>query len=561
MSEDNEEGGGGILDVAGNKVKIVLAICTAAVTLVVGVVKLHKELKGEKPEPKPANAIIVVNGSTAGSNGVVVVTVPAPQHDSATEAHDTTPANPGVNTIGVPQREGSGDARAAMNPAIGDSGKPSELEGKIIAATTSVARPEFGAGPPGNSASASPPLREPRLVRNEISIPRFESTEEVDYLVSDAKGEGTTRKIAISMALTEAVSKRLGSQVSDKAVLALKSISIDENGHTFDRADQEIRSRYESATAGLIKWWDIKAEETDGNTFKVEVIAVLASIKTKDLQQSTRKTLAVLPFQVDADVTLADRMIPGGLVGKQFRESVVTYLVNSRKFAVLDQTFIKEVDRLAGEQPTVDPIQRAIAVARQLGAQYAVIGIVNGFEIGRRHVANLDVPMVDGLASLRIIRVDNRQTVLASAFTLADLPNIDLGGAHPENSIADGLGRAMADRALETIYPFKVAALNGPDEVILNRGGDDLSVGQCFDVCNPGEEIKDPSTGESLGFAERSVASVKITRVSPKIACAKVISKNEEILVGAVCRKPQQSKQDSANQKGSAKTELDNLFK
>ncbi|MEI7940336.1 MAG: hypothetical protein WCK27_26945, partial [Verrucomicrobiota bacterium] len=199
-----------------------------------------------------------------------------------------------------------------------------------------------------HAGSATPP-HEPRVVRNQISIPRFESTEEVEYLVSEAKGEGTTRQIALSMALTEAISKRLGSQVSDQAVLALKSIAVDENGHTSERVDQEIRSRYESATGGLIKWWDIKVEEDAGNTFKVEVVAVLAKISTQASQHSTRKTLAVLPFKVDGDAALKGRTVPAAVIGKQLRESALTYLVNSRKFAVLDQTFDKELDKLAGE--------------------------------------------------------------------------------------------------------------------------------------------------------------------------------------------------------------------
>ena len=406
--------------------------------------------------------------------------------------------------------------------------------------------------------SATPP-HEPRVVRNEISIPRFESTEEVEYLVSEAKGEGTTRHIALCMALTEAISKRLGSQISDQAVLALKSITVDENGHTSDRVDQEIRSRYETATGGLIKWWDIKVEEEDRNTFKVEVVAVLAKITIQASRHSTRKTLAVLPFKVDGDAALKGRNVPADVIGKQLRESALTYLVNSRKFAVLDQTFDKELDKLAGEQPATDPIQRAIAAARNLGAQYAVVGIVSGFEMGQRNVGNLDVPIVNGHANLRIIQVDNRQTVLASTFKLGDLPNLDLGGSHPENSIADSLGRAMADRALETIYPFKVTALNSPDEVILNRGGDDLSAGQRFDLCNPGEELKDPSTGESLGVAERKVATVEITRVLPKVSYAKVISKTEDIMVEAICRKPQQPKAE--NKPAAIRNEIDNLFK
>ncbi|MEI8042721.1 MAG: hypothetical protein WCL11_15020 [Verrucomicrobiota bacterium] len=413
----------------------------------------------------------------------------------------------------------------------------------------------------GEAQQANTQPREPRVIRNEITVPRFENTEQVEFIESDGRGEGTSRQFALSMALSEAISKRLGSQISDKAVLALKSVSVEENGQSFDRVDQEIRSRYESATGGLIKWWDVKSEEQNGETVKVEVVVVVAKIKPRTIEHATRKSLAVVPFRCPGEVRVLDKSISGEVLGKQFREAVLTYIVQSRKFAVVDKSFDEELGRLAGENPNADPVQQAIDAARKLGAQYAVIALVDGLSVERRRVGTLDVPSAGGMVSLRIIEVASRQTVLASAFPVAEMSGLDLGGSHPENSIADVMGRAMAERTLETIYPFKVAALNGSDEVILNRGGDDLSVGQRFDLCNPGEEMKDPSTGESLGVAERKVATVEVTRVLPKVSHAKVISKTEDIMVEAICRKPQQPRAEGKDKPANIRNEIDNLFK
>ena len=403
--------------------------------------------------------------------------------------------------------------------------------------------------------------REPTTVTNNVQVPHFEDTDFVDYLLSEATGEGTDRRTALRTAITEAVSKRVGSRISDKAVLALQSLDTEQNGKTVDRIDQSLQSRYESATDGLIKWWDIRREEFDGLSYKVQIVAVLANIKSKPNKHPNRKTLAVLPFRVDGEVSLKGRAVSSDAIGKQFRESALTYLVNSRKFAVLDQTFDQELNKFTAEQPASDPVQRAIAAAKRLDAEYAVIGILSGFDISQRQIGGLEVPFIDGLVNFRIIQVDNRQTVLATAVAFADLLNVDLGGPHPETSLADAVGRTLADRTLETIYPFKVAGLNGTEEVILNRGGDDLSVGQRFDLCNLGQEIKDPSTGESLGLAERRVATIEVTRVLPKVAYAKVITRTEEIVMEAVCRKPQQAKTVARSQTPSVKHDIDNLFK
>jgi hypothetical protein len=293
------------------------------------------------------------------------------------------------------------------------------------------------------------------------------------------------------------------------------------------------------------------------------VVAVVARILAPAAAHAhaTRKTLAVLPFRVSEDARFKDRSVPASTIGAQLREAAATYLVQSRKFAVVDKTFDDELTQLAAANPTSDPIQRAIEAAKKIGAQYVVIGLAEGLGVSQKTIGGLSIASAEGAVSLRIIEVQSRQTVLAKTFLLRDLPELDLGSDRLELSIADALGRAMAERTLETIYPFKVAALNGPDEVVLNRGGDAFSAGDRLELFNPGEEIKDPSTGESLGVAERKVATAEVIRVLPKVSYAKVISKTEDIMVEAICRKPQQLKTEAANKPRTVRNEIDTLFK
>jgi len=407
--------------------------------------------------------------------------------------------------------------------------------------------------------SATPP-HEPRVVRNEISIPRFESTEEVEYLESQGYGRAADRQTAVYKALEEAVSKQ-GATLSANIKLKLEAETKRFNEIKTRRVEQSVSSDFTRATDGLLRWWDIKSEAEESGTYSVEVAAVVAKIKTPAAANSTRKILAVLPFRVSEDARFKDRSVPASTVGTQLREAAVTYLVQSRKFAVVDKTFDDELTRLVDAKPTSDPIQRAIEAAKKIGAQYLVIGLAEGLGVSQKSIGGLSVASADGAVSLRIIEVQSRQTVLAKAFMLRDLPDLDLGSDRPELSIADALGRAMAERTLETIYPFKVAALNGPDEVVLNRGGDALSAGDKLEIFNPGEEIKDPSTSESLGVTERKVATAEVIRVLPKVSYAKVVSKTEDIMVEAICRKPQQSKTESKNKPTAIRNEIDNLFK
>jgi hypothetical protein len=478
-----------------------------------------------------------------GKPAVIVVQTPVP---AAVVVQSPVPA---AVVLQTPVPAAVGETRSPDSPGGGRGSTAT-----VVVVQTPV--PVFG----GEAQKANTPPREPRVTRNTITVPRFENTEQADYLESSGTGSSTDRESAIFKALEEALSKQ-GARFTGEVRLKLLAETTKLNESKVRRVEQSVASDFTRLSGGLLRWWDIRSEEDDGVKCTVEVLAVVAKIKAQAADHPTRKTLAVLPFQLDGDARLNDRVVPANTIGNQLREAVVTYLVNSRKFAVLDKTFTEELDRLIGQNPAADPVQRAIDAARKLGAQYAVIGLVDGLSVERRRVGPLDVPSVDGMVSLRIIELSSRQTVLASAFPLATLSGLDLGGNRPENSIADALGRAMSDRTLETIYPFKVAALNGPDEVILNRGGDLLSVGERFDLFNPGEEIKDPSTGESLGAAERKIGTVEVISVKPKVSYAKVITKTENIMLEAVCRKPQQATADGKTKTAPIRNEIDNLFK
>jgi len=434
-------------------------------------------------------------------------------------------------------------------------------ETRVPADSTSSNSARTGAAP----ESAPPPVaaiaekpREPRSVKNDLQVPTFENTPQVEYFRSEGEGRGPDRSAAIFSALEQALSKQ-GAQFSAAVRMKLESETKKLNSSTLDRHEESVASDYSLLTDGLIRWWDIESEEDDGKTVDVKVVTVIAKIKATSGQHSSRKTIAILPFKVDSNSEFLGNAVSAESLGKKIQESVLTYLANSRKFAVVDKSFDTEIARLAGERPTTDPVQRAIEAASKLGADYVVIGTADGVGVTAKRLGNLNVPMPDGMVNLRIIKVDSRQTMLASSVQISDLPDLNLQGNHPENGIVDAIGRAFSERSLEAIYPFKVAALNGSEEVILNRGGDDLEVGQRFDIANPGEDVKDPATGESLGAAEKLVGTVEVVRVTPKTAYAKVVNKTEDIVVGAICRKPSVQKAVKENRKDESK-QLDNLF-
>jgi hypothetical protein len=460
----------------------------------------------------------------------------------------------GAEIAGVPKPTEALGASAKLDPV---------RQGEDASLHSSVGNPTGKTGSVASRIAVQPPVepsrRETRELKHDLDVPIFENTPQIDFFKSDGEGRGRDRSVAIFKALEQSLSKQ-GASFSASVRLKVESETKRINGNGSTRFGQSVASDYSLYTDGLIRWWDVESEKDDGETVSVKVVAVIAKIKPIKDPNALRKTIAVLPFRVDSDPTLLTSTIPGATLGTKIRESLVTYLVNSRKFAVIDRTFQDEIARVAIEKPSLDLIQRAIQAAAKLGADYVAVGTADGIGVSSKRLGGLDVPIPDGMVNFRIIRIESGQTMLASSVTISDLPDLNLSGQHPENGIADALGRSLSDRTLEAIYPFKVAALNGPDEVILNRGGDDLSVGQRFDIANPGEEVKDPATGESLGLAERHVGTVEVVRVNPKAAYAKVLSKTEGIAVGAVCRKPSPGKTKESKAK-SAGSDLNDLFK
>lgn len=411
---------------------------------------------------------------------------------------------------------------------------------------------------PGPGAPAAL-ARRPWDVVHDIQVPTFEDTPHVEYRHSDGEGRDRERPAAIFKAIEQALSKQ-GSEFSAAVRLKMESQSSKLHGVALQRMDQSVAADYAMQSDGLIRWWDVASEADEGTNVRVRVLAVVAHVKAAGNAAATRKSVVVLPFRMEGDAAMPAGKAPGAAFGRLVRESLVTSLVNSRKLALLDASFEEEINALDMGQSRPSPVQRAIRAAMKVGAEYVIVGFADGVGVASRPMGKLAVPVPEGMASLRVIRVETRQTVLATSVAVAELTGLNLAGAHPEHAVAGALGRAFSERTLEAIYPIKVAALNGPDELVLNRGGDDMPVGQRLDISNPGEEIMDPASGESLGVAERWVGQIEITRVTPKVAYAKVLSKAEPIAAGAICRRPVSTKPDRAPAE-STRSELEKLFK
>jgi hypothetical protein len=104
--------------------------------------------------------------------------------------------------------------------------------------------------------------------------------------------------------------------------------------------------------------------------------------------------------------------------------------------------------------------------------------------------------------------------------------------------LAKGVGKRVADRVLDELYPVLVIQRQG-SIVYLNRGEDSgYRIGETLRVFSGGgERLRDPYTGEDLGPLETQLGTIRVTDQRPRVTMAEVVNETGTIGQGAIVRK------------------------
>lgn len=249
---------------------------------------------------------------------------------------------------------------------------------------------------------------------------------------------------------------------------------------------------------------------------------------------AARPTIAVLPFSIERTVVVSDghRLFAGTLDDQTalLGSELVHQLVASRKFDVLERErvdeLLKEKDFTAGDYASPD---EAAKLARLLGADYFVLGRID--DLGahseeksipyshrrarqlQAHIA-LHLRIVDARSG-RIVAAENFQRVT----TLRDPKPADSIG---RQLVADA-AQAMVGRIVDTVFPLRVAQLDG-NTLYLNRGRDgSLAPGDHLGIYRLGAAIVDQDSGEPLGHTETEVGQARVVAVEARFTRADLL--------------------------------------
>jgi len=262
-----------------------------------------------------------------------------------------------------------------------------------------------------------------------------------------------------------------------------------------------------------------------------------------------KKRVAVVDFE--------DRAHYGYDIGKGVADMLVTALVESKKFMVIERTELEKVleEQGLGQSGAVTP-QSAAKVGQLLGAEMLVTGSVTEFGekeskvgggLGRLGGLNLGVSkkMARVAVDIRLVNVNTGEIVAAKSASGEDattgLDNVGVNDIDFHNTTTwdnTQLGKASRE-AIEQCVEYvtegmesvpwvgKIIKASDDGTIIMkpgSKGG--VKPGMVFKIFHPGEEIIDPDTGLSLGSEESMIGEIQITGDMADGKAAKAIVKS-----------------------------------
>lgn len=355
----------------------------------------------------------------------------------------------------------------------------------------------------------------------------------VEYVTVEVKGVGTTEKEAIYDALQSALEQVNGLQMSTKEKSSFESIFMDVDGKSSEITEEKLQQKVKTATKGTVRQYEILSKYQEPKNRRCWSVSLKVTIaKYINSQQINRIRLAVIPFKF----LQKNRELE--IFSTQITQNLVTFLTQTRKFAMLDREFSaeqqNELDFLKRDDVPVEEMAR---IGNRLGTDFIVTGKIEKLihktsSMTLKRTGRKIYTTICGVnASYRLINIATGQILSSDSF---DCRKKVSGTACRYHDMVIDAATSFGKQITESIFPIVVVSVTG-QFLTLGQGGKTIHVGQRFNLIKYGKKIVDPYTGESLGREEIPVGTIKIVAVQAKTSRAKAtnlkvnIEKNFEL--------------------------------
>tara|TARA_B100000780_G_scaffold109974_2_gene76930 strand:- start:1916 stop:3181 length:1266 start_codon:yes stop_codon:yes gene_type:complete len=348
----------------------------------------------------------------------------------------------------------------------------------------------------------------------------------------EVEGYGDTLQSAIDRALAEAMGRVNGRSIESE-ILSKNSESLTVNNQNEEYlSSSEYQDQIKSKTKGVVEGYELISSEKIDNTSYIARLNV-SVIKFKISKSANRKRIAVLPLGARKSCCrVGNTNINEVSLGQEITAAISSYLVQTRKFTVLDRAYESQTGSEQARLSSDDvPITEIAKLGQELVADYVLVGTINNIflreQTRKLKTVDKEITSIVGNAAIsyRIIDVPTGQVKFSQTF------NKDLRGkiksiANPVEAAlktATSISEAIGIQILEAIYPFVVEKIDGKN-IVIGSGGDIFKPGQKFRLIQYGEKITDSYTKESLGRKENIIGMIEITEVTPKMAYGKILN-------------------------------------
>ena len=371
---------------------------------------------------------------------------------------------------------------------------------------------------------------------------------------------GITRQDAINNGLTEALRRIKGFElettretqnVLKEEMDVISGLEVD-----MTRFSSEQVHDVSTKTRGYIESYqvlDTRSRGDGGVGFEVTLLVHIPTYKPPGQNSENRPKIAVLPLRNSREYYEMDSYrIPAKEFSELLSQELVSLLTQTRRFAVLERDYVNEIiqekdfiryfDTTPGE---------VLKLGNSLAADYLLVGKIKEAAITTEPYR---IVIIDksGFRSKAVVTVEYRIIMMATGqvkwsdtldlrFNNDDIVKISEDGnlVMIESALVKEVAERIIESSLENIYPVRIVSFQRNGSYVLNQGGKGIKVGDCFDVYSFAEELYDPYSGESVGYSEERVGTIRVSRVTAKVSYADLVEGSEpDMQKGAFCRRP-----------------------
>jgi hypothetical protein len=396
-------------------------------------------------------------------------------------------------------------------------------------------------------------------------------------IIQEGKGIASTREDAIKKAIFEAVAKAKGINVgSGRYQFDFESVSADiERKPSGKEIGFDAVSIYAEGTTtstairALVKTYEVLEEKRiDPNLWEVKLKVWIYDYQPPD--KTGRLRIAVMaPTTLSSEYSFGSIKLSNREIEQKITHILNTKLTATNKFAVLDRHYIDKVMQEKGLVLLGDSsLEEKAKIGNLLGADYILVSTLTEAQltVKEKYLEAIGRKTYEHEAKFKmdysLIGAATSQIKLSDSVTLWLQYDKDVRNLVPNwqddkidylvlaEELIKSATAPIVDKITGALYPARIAKILPEGQIVINKGGKDISESDMYEVLKEGAELFDYDTKESIGKIEEPVATIKITKVMSNFSYAAIVKGDAlKLSEGLICRKKTEEPQNISEQK------------